>query len=154
MIWSVQKQPPVEFCKKSVLNIFASFTGKHLWHLGLQLYSKETPTQAFSGEICKNFRNTYFEEHLWTTASECYYNGGKILRNTSTSNTSTSCKDCFLGTVKSDRKRKIFFYLLVWKFHTMWLWMVLGSCCWFWLVLAVFGSFGSFWVVVGGFGWF
>ena len=54
-------------------------------HLGLQLYSKETPTQAFSSEICNNFWNSYFEEHLWTMASECYYNGGKILRNTSTS---------------------------------------------------------------------
>ena len=30
---------------------------------------KETPTQVFSGEICEMFYNTYFEEHLRTTAS-------------------------------------------------------------------------------------
>ena len=58
-----------------------------------------------SSEICNNFQNTYLQEHLWTTTFECYYNGGKILRNTS-----TSWEDCFLGTVKSDRKKRIFFY--------------------------------------------
>ena len=42
------------------------FTGKLS---GLQLYQKETSTQVFSCEICKNFKNTYFVEHLWTTAS-------------------------------------------------------------------------------------
>ena len=25
--------------------------------------------QLFSSEICEIFKNTYFEEHLWTTAS-------------------------------------------------------------------------------------
>ena len=30
----------------------------------------ETPTQMFSCEICKVFKNTYFEEHLQMTASE------------------------------------------------------------------------------------
>ena len=37
---------------------------------GLQLYSKETPTQLFSCEICKIFKSTYVEEHLRITASE------------------------------------------------------------------------------------
>ena len=30
---------------------------------------KETPTQKFSGEYCEIFKNTYFEEYLWTDAS-------------------------------------------------------------------------------------
>ena len=37
--------------------------------LGQQLYLKETPTQVLSREICKIFKNTYFEEHLRTTAA-------------------------------------------------------------------------------------
>ena len=36
---------------------------------GLQLYLKETPTRIFSREICENFKNNYFEEHLGTVAS-------------------------------------------------------------------------------------
>ena len=31
--------------------------------VGLQLYYKNAPTQVFSCEICKIFKNTYFEEH-------------------------------------------------------------------------------------------
>ena len=30
---------------------------------------KKTPTQVFSCEIFENFKNTYFEEHVRTTAS-------------------------------------------------------------------------------------
>ena len=37
--------------------------------LSLQLFKKETPTQVFSCKICEIFKNTYFEEHLQTTAS-------------------------------------------------------------------------------------
>ena len=37
--------------------------------LGQQLYLKETPTQVLSREICEIFKNTYFEEHLRTTAA-------------------------------------------------------------------------------------
>ena len=37
---------------------------------GLGLQHKGTPTQVFSCEICEIFKNTYFEEHLRTTASE------------------------------------------------------------------------------------
>ena len=29
-----------------------------------QHYQKETPTQLFSCEYCKIFKNTYFEKHL------------------------------------------------------------------------------------------
>ena len=63
---------------KEVYNNFTNFTGKHLcWSLFLiKLLAfrpgtlfKETPTPVFSSEICKIFKNTYFEEHLRTTAS-------------------------------------------------------------------------------------
>ena len=56
------------------------FPGKRLcWSLfliklqskGQQLYYKDTPTQMFSCEICETLKNTYFEQHLWTTGSVC-----------------------------------------------------------------------------------
>ena len=34
-----------------------------------KVYEKETSTQVFSSEICKIFKNTYFEELLGATAS-------------------------------------------------------------------------------------
>ena len=64
------------FFKIGALKIFSNFTRKQLcWSLffnkvaGLRrkiykFIKKETPTQVFSCEICKNFKNTYFEEHL------------------------------------------------------------------------------------------
>ena len=33
---------------------------------------KKTPTEVFSCEICEIFKNTYFEERLWTTAFKLY----------------------------------------------------------------------------------
>ena len=44
------------------------------WHSsGLQLYQKkETPTQVFSVEFSEIFKNTFYSEHLRTTASEFY----------------------------------------------------------------------------------
>ena len=58
---------------KAVLKNFAIFT----WSLLLiylrvqdpQLSLKGTPTQVFSCEYCKIFKNTYFDENLRTTAS-------------------------------------------------------------------------------------
>ena len=67
---STQKQPPETFYKNAVLKNFAIFTGKHLcWSFffnkvaGLQgnnFIKKETPTQAFSCEYCKNFKKSFF----------------------------------------------------------------------------------------------
>ena len=37
--------------------------------LGLQFYLKEAPTQVLFCQICEIVKNTYFEEHLQTTAS-------------------------------------------------------------------------------------
>ena len=73
-----QKLPPEVFYKKAVLKSFANFTGEHLyWSLFLitlqvfrpEPYQEETPTQVISCEICKIFKNVYFEEYLRTTAS-------------------------------------------------------------------------------------
>ena len=65
--------------KKGALKNCANFTGKHLcWNLllsklqalqALQLYQKNAPTLVFYYEIRKTFKNTYFVEHLETTAS-------------------------------------------------------------------------------------
>ena len=33
------------------------------------LFKKETLAQVFSCEFCDNFKNTFFTEYLWTTAS-------------------------------------------------------------------------------------
>ena len=35
-----------------------------------QFVKKETLVQVFSWEFCENFKNTFFTEHLRTTASE------------------------------------------------------------------------------------
>ena len=35
----------------------------------LQVFQKETPTQVLSCEVCKTFKNAYFEEYLQTTGS-------------------------------------------------------------------------------------
>ena len=35
-------------------------------------FIKKTPTQVFSCEMCKTFKNVYTEEHLRTTASDYY----------------------------------------------------------------------------------
>ena len=58
------------FFKIGVLKSFANFTGKYLcWSLflknlqadGLKLYQKKTPTRMFSCEVCKIFKNTFFD---------------------------------------------------------------------------------------------
>ena len=48
---------------KDVLKNFAKFRRKHL--CGSLLINKVA--QMFSCEFCKIFKNTYFEENLWTT---------------------------------------------------------------------------------------
>ena len=66
--------------KKCVLKNFTKFTRKHL-HQSLflneaagqgpgTLLKKETLAQALSCEFCEIFKNTVFNEYLWTTASQ------------------------------------------------------------------------------------
>ena len=45
---------------------------KEIWPEGLQLYENNFPTQVFSCEICEIFKNTNFEEHPQTAASESH----------------------------------------------------------------------------------
>ena len=35
-------------------------------------FKKQTPTQVFTSEYCKIFKNTYFEEHLLTAAFDFF----------------------------------------------------------------------------------
>ena len=65
--------------EKGVLRNFAKFTGKHLCQslffnkvagLACNFIKKETLAQVFSCEFCEISKNTFFTEHLWTTASD------------------------------------------------------------------------------------
>ena len=66
--------------KKVFLEISAKFTGKPLYKslffnkvAGLRpatLLRKDTPAQVFPCEFNEISKNTFFIEHLWTTASE------------------------------------------------------------------------------------
>ena len=69
--------------KKGVHRNFAKFTGKHLCQSLLfnkvaggscNFIKKETLTQVFSCEFCENSKNTFFTEHLRTTASQLWQN--------------------------------------------------------------------------------
>ena len=56
--------------KKNVLRKFAKFTGKHLSQS--LFFNKVTglrPAQVFPCEFCEFSKNTFFTEHLQTTAS-------------------------------------------------------------------------------------
>ena len=66
------------FFKIGVLKSFTNFTGKHwFWILfvksleteELQLNLKKSPTQVFSCEVCKTFKNTFFYKKPPVTAS-------------------------------------------------------------------------------------
>ena len=61
-----------EAATPGVPKMFTSFTGKHLcW--SLFLITRDS-NKVFSCEYCKSFKNTYFEQHLQTTASDKYEN--------------------------------------------------------------------------------
>ena len=50
--------------QKGVLRNFAKLHKK-----ACNFIKKETQAQVFSGEFCEISKNTFFTEHLWTTAS-------------------------------------------------------------------------------------
>ena len=65
-------------CKKTVLKIFAKVTGKHVLLESFLIrfqasdcnfIENQNTTPVSSCEFCGTFKNTYFIEHLWTTAS-------------------------------------------------------------------------------------
>ena len=64
------------FNKKSILNIFSKFTGKHLCQslffnkvADLLKNNKDTLEQVFSSEFWKNFKNTFLTERFRVTGS-------------------------------------------------------------------------------------
>ena len=63
------QKPPEVFYKKSVLKNFVKFTGKHLRPEACNFIKKETLAQVFPCEFYEISKNTFFIEHLWTTAS-------------------------------------------------------------------------------------
>ena len=67
--------------KKGVSKNFAKFTGKYLCRSvsfnefaggACNFIKKENPTQVFSCEFCKVFKNSYFVEYLQTAASDSF----------------------------------------------------------------------------------
>ena len=96
--WNCQKQPLEMFCKKGVLKKaqwyfktsptqnrcfkkFTKFAAKNLccslFSIKLQFWGpatwlKKTPTQLLFCEIFKLFKNNYFEDYLWASASKHY----------------------------------------------------------------------------------
>ena len=73
IFWYIQKQSSTAVLQEKVLQNFENFylcrsvLVKELEASFLQLHQK-TPALMFSGEFCKICRNTYFIEHLGTTA--------------------------------------------------------------------------------------
>ena len=78
-VFVIQKHPPEMFQKNDILKNFAKFTGKHFaldssdgWGLGLRLPTllKKDSGTGVSCEFCDISKNTFFTEHIWTTASK------------------------------------------------------------------------------------
>ena len=71
-MFSQKKSVLRQILKKLLMNILQN-SHERIWQRcrpgGMKLYWKETPIQVFSCEFCEIFKNTQFEEHLWTTAS-------------------------------------------------------------------------------------
>ena len=66
--------------KKDVPKNFAKFTGKHLYQSlflikpqACKFIEKETLTEVLSSEFRKIFKNTFFTEQPWATASGPFY---------------------------------------------------------------------------------
>ena len=76
----LQKQPRRCSIKKDVLKDFAKFTGNQLcWSLFLQafgpatLLKKRSRHRCFPVNLFEIFKNTFFTEHLHTTASISFF---------------------------------------------------------------------------------
>ena len=64
------KNPVMKSCKR-----IHKFLQQYPWCKLRNFVKKKTPTQLFSCKYCKTYKNTYFEELLWTAASEitCFF---------------------------------------------------------------------------------
>ena len=66
----IQMQPPRCSVKKVFWQISKKYTGKHQGLFFNKVAGIKTSLgQVFSCEFCEIFKNTFFTEHLWTTAS-------------------------------------------------------------------------------------
>ena len=50
----------------------ATLLKKRPWPQACNFIKKETLVQVLSCEFCEISKNTFFREHIWTTASECW----------------------------------------------------------------------------------
>ena len=62
----------INFANSAEKNLFWCLFLIKLEFWGPATSLKNTPILVFSYEICKFFKNHYFEEHLWTSASKHY----------------------------------------------------------------------------------
>ena len=60
------------FSKKGINKLF-TFCIFHTKGLAGSFIKRETLAQVLSQELCKIFKNIFFTEHLWATASEFEY---------------------------------------------------------------------------------
>ena len=77
---NIRKQPPEVFLKKKMFWKISRNSQENtcdrasfLIKLQTNFIKKETLTQVFSFEFCEIFKNTFFTEHLPTTASVYHY---------------------------------------------------------------------------------
>ena len=85
-VLKVHKLSPKVFYNKAVLKNNAKHLCWNLLLIQLQVFKpanllKKTPTQVFSCEYCKIFKNPSFEEHLRTAASESSCTKSQMPRN-------------------------------------------------------------------------
>ena len=99
--------------KKLVFKTSAKFTGKLLcWSLisiklqtvDLPLFEKETPTQVFSLEFCRSFKNTFYR----TTLGDCFCHYQLLILNRSfsyyCSHFPFTCSKLTVKTLEQDMK--------------------------------------------------
>ena len=81
---------PEVFCKKGVRKSISKLTGKPPLSEACNFVKKESPTQVFSCEFCKIFKNTFFVEHLrwmllitfiWLECVRHLWNSGHFIEN-------------------------------------------------------------------------
>ena len=113
---NIQKQPPEVFYKKTCSEKFHKIHRKapapvfFLVKFIKTFIKKEARAQAFSCQFCENFQNTFFTEHLWTTASEhCFRDWLYILINT------------FHILYIKFHHRNVIFFLFSFRFSRIWL---------------------------------
>ena len=87
---------------KGVLRNFTTLTGKHLcqslfFNKFAAFIKKETLAQVFSCQCCEISKNTFFTEHLWTTASLLRYLLGIINKQPFHDNKNVIRKASFSG---------------------------------------------------------